>query len=193
MLKFDAGRWRPSSPTTAKSRRITATPAPTLEHGEPVNPEREGYKFLGWFESATGGTAVTEFTFPQTANAEKTYYAQWEKETYTVTFRYNGGTLEGADHKEVACCISGQRDRCPRADQRRCGIAELDRRVHRPDLFRRARLKDREVKANTIYSANWNLPSYQVTFGNLGDDANQHLHGVCHLRQRRVCARPADS
>ena len=34
------------------------------------------------------------------------------------------------------------------------------------------RIKDREVKANTIYSANWNLPSYQVTFGNLGDDPN---------------------
>ena len=37
---------------------------------------REGYKFLGWFTEAAGGTEVTAETV---ANASATYYAHWEE------------------------------------------------------------------------------------------------------------------
>ena len=171
ILKFDADDGA-KFPNNGQIKTYYGNTGSTLEHGEPVNPEREGYKFLGWFESATSGTAVTEFTFPQTANAEKTYYAQWEKETYTVTFRYNGGTLEGADHKEVPVEYLDNVDDVPTPTN---GNAELlswtD--VSTGQTYSAEEIEKREVKANTIYSANWNLPSYQVTFGNLGDDANK--------------------
>ena len=171
VLKFNAGT-DAKFPNNGQVKRYYGDTGSKLEHGEPVNPEREGYKFLGWFESATGGTAVTEFTFPQAANAEKTYYAQWEKETYTVTFRYNGGTLDGADYKEVDVEYLGKVTKVPVPAN---GDADLLNwtDVSTGQTYSAEEIEKREVKANTIYSANWNLPSYQVTFGNLGDDANK--------------------
>ena len=170
MLKFDAGEGA-KFPNNGRVKTYYGSTGSDLEHGEPVNPEREGYKFFGWFESATGGTAVTEFTFPQTANVEKTYYAQWEKETYTVTFRYNGGTLDSANYKEVDVAYLDKVTDVPAPTN---GDAELLNwtDVSTGQTYSAEQIKDREVKANTIYSANWNLPSYQVTFGNLGDDPN---------------------
>ena len=68
--------------------------APTqreITHGSAVGElptvAREGYEFLGWFTSASGGTNITAST-KVTANA--TYYAQWQINTYTVTFDLNG-------------------------------------------------------------------------------------------------------
>jgi uncharacterized repeat protein (TIGR02543 family) len=53
-------------------------------------PVRTGYEFLGWFPSATTGSAITA-TFKPTANTN--LYAQWADLRYTkVTFNPNGGT-----------------------------------------------------------------------------------------------------
>ena len=43
-----------------------------------------GYNFVGWFTTQTGGTQVTELSPGTTGN--KTLYAHWEKVTYTVSF-----------------------------------------------------------------------------------------------------------
>ena len=43
---------------------------------------REGYKFLGWFTEAAGGTEVTAETV---ANASATYYAHWEEPVTDTT------------------------------------------------------------------------------------------------------------
>ena len=171
MLKFDAGT-DAKFPNNGQVKTYYGSTGSKLEHGEPVNPVREGYKFLGWFESATGGDAVTEFTFPQTANEEKTYYAQWEKETYTVTFRYNGGTLDNAEYKEVHVEYLGKVGEVPTPTNGDANLLNWTD-VATSKTYSSEQIQDREVKANTIYSANWNLPSYQVTFGNLGDDANK--------------------
>lgn len=170
VLKFDAGT-DAKFPNNGQVKRYYGDTGSKLEHGEPVNPEREGYKFLGWFESATGGTAVTEFTFPQAANAEKTYYAQWEKETYTVTFRYNGGTLESAEYKEVPVAYLDKVGEVPTPTNGDANLLNWTD-VATGKTYSSEQIKTREVKANTIYSANWNLPSYQVIFGNLGNDPN---------------------
>ena len=44
----------------------------------------DGYNFVGWFTTQTGGTRVNEITKGTTGN--KTLYAHWEKVVYTVTF-----------------------------------------------------------------------------------------------------------
>lgn len=168
ILKFNAGDGA-KFPNNGQIKTYYGDTGSTLEHGEPVNPEREGYKFLGWFESATGGDAVTEFTFPQTANAEETYNAQWEKETYTVTFRYNGGTLEGAAYKEVPVEYLGTVTNVPAPTNGNANLLNWTD-VSTGETYSAEQIKNREVKANTIYSANWNLPSYQVIFGNLGNN-----------------------
>ncbi len=168
VLKFDAGE-DAKFPNNGQVKTYYGSTGSKLEHGEPVNPEREGYKFLGWFDATTGGTAVTEFTFPQAADEEKTYYAQWEKETYTVTFRYNGGTLEGAAYKEVPVEYLGKVTDVPAPTNDNADLLNWTD-VSTGETYSAEQIKNREVKANTIYSANWNLPSYQVTFGNLGDN-----------------------
>ena len=52
---------------------------------------RDGYKFLGWYTAASGGTQVTAST---KVTGEATYYAHWEVVNYTIIFNANGGTGE---------------------------------------------------------------------------------------------------
>lgn len=53
-------------------------------------PTRPGYTFGGWYEDSTcTGTKVTSISNTETGN--KTYYAKWTANSYTVTFNTNGG------------------------------------------------------------------------------------------------------
>ena len=169
-LSFDAGEYA-EFPNNGQVKTYYGNTGSTLEHGEPVDPTREGYRFLGWFEAASGGTAVTEFVFPQTENGEKTYHAQWEIETYTVTFRFNGGTLDGNNYKEVSVAYLGKVADVPVPTY---GDANLQNwtDVATGQTYSSDEIKEREVKGNVVYSANWDLPSYQVVFGNLGGDVD---------------------
>lgn len=55
-------------------------------------PTRTGYTFGGWFtDSDFSGTAVTEI--PADATGDKTFYAKWTANEYTVTFDANEGTV----------------------------------------------------------------------------------------------------
>lgn len=67
--------------TAAAGEQVTAPAAPT----------RDGYEFLGWFESTDGGTTLseTEFTVGYMPSKNVTVYAKWESvsevgKTYTV-------------------------------------------------------------------------------------------------------------
>ncbi len=55
-------------------------------------PTRTGYTFGGWFtNSGFSGTAVTEI--PADATGDKTFYAKWTANEYTVTFDANEGKV----------------------------------------------------------------------------------------------------
>ena len=55
-------------------------------------PERTGYKFVGWFTAKDGtGTPVTGDT-PFNTAGNVTLYAKWTANSYTVTFNANDGT-----------------------------------------------------------------------------------------------------
>ncbi|MEG0259620.1 MAG: InlB B-repeat-containing protein [Lysinibacillus sp.] len=66
----------------------------------PKAPERESFKFLGWYMDA-GLTQSFEFTTAITGDL--TLYAKWEELKYTMTFDTNGGStieaLENIVHK----------------------------------------------------------------------------------------------
>ncbi len=78
----------------------------TLEHGEdaivPEEPQREGHTFTGWSAPYTG---ITEDT---------TLYAQYDVDTYTVTFDSHGGsevpTLEGVPYAQTIDLPEPQRE-----------------------------------------------------------------------------------
>ena len=50
---------------------------------------RDGYTFNGWYTSTTGGSKISTTT---TISSDKTYYARWTANKYTVVFDSNGGT-----------------------------------------------------------------------------------------------------
>ena len=55
-------------------------------------PTRTGYTFGGWYTSSgLTGTAATSISSTTTGN--KTYYAKWTANTYTVTYNKNSGTI----------------------------------------------------------------------------------------------------
>lgn len=57
----------------------------TFEEGKLAIPEKAGHTFAGWYDNVElTGEAVTP---PET---NKTYYAKWKKNKYTVTFNNNG-------------------------------------------------------------------------------------------------------
>ena len=63
-------------------------------------PERTGYRFLGWYTAISGGEKVTALS--TTDIGEKTFYAQWRSKTGNVTLHPNGGTVseEITDYQE---------------------------------------------------------------------------------------------
>ncbi len=60
-------------------------------YGTLPTPTRTGYKFDGWYTSASGGTQVTS-SATVTLTANQTLYAHWTANTYTITFNANSGT-----------------------------------------------------------------------------------------------------
>ncbi len=60
-------------------------------YGTLPTSSRLGYTFIGWFDASSGGSKIEETTlFRETTN--QTLYAQWQANTYTVTFDTQQGT-----------------------------------------------------------------------------------------------------
>lgn len=59
------------------------------KYGDLPNPSLTGWKFKGWYTSATGGTQVSKDTIYE-ATVDSTVYAQWTPITYKVRFNGNG-------------------------------------------------------------------------------------------------------
>ena len=63
-----------------------------------------GMEFDGWYTAATGGTKVTNFSFPATEFEIQTLYAQYTLKEFDVTFANSNtaaGSLTGADAQKV--------------------------------------------------------------------------------------------
>ena len=60
-------------------------------------PTKEGYNFLGWYESADfSGSKVEKIAAG--SKGDKTFYAKWEEvaeDAYTISYELNGGKLSG--------------------------------------------------------------------------------------------------
>ncbi len=64
-----------------------------------TKPTRTGYTFKGWATSSSATTATVQPGANYTANAAVTYYAVWQINTWTMTYKANGGT--GADQTQT--------------------------------------------------------------------------------------------
>ena len=92
--KSYTANWTTNSCTlTYNANGGTVTPASnSIKYGDPYilpTPSRVGYKFNGWFTSATGGTQVTT---SNKMSGNTTVYAQWTANKLTVNYYPNGAT-----------------------------------------------------------------------------------------------------
>ena len=70
-------------------------------YGTLPTPVRDDYTFLGWYTEATGGTKVTASTVNSTLG-DKTVYAHWRQNTFSVTYELNGGSHFSNDQYNIA-------------------------------------------------------------------------------------------
>ena len=59
------------------------------------SPTRTGYAMEGWYDAATNGTKVGNAGGTYTPTANKTLYAHWNANQYTITLNNNGATTAG--------------------------------------------------------------------------------------------------
>ena len=64
-------------------------------------PTWAGYRIMGWFNAASGGTKIGEAGASYTPTADITLFAHWEKE-YTVTYSANGGSTSCTSGNYIA-------------------------------------------------------------------------------------------
>jgi uncharacterized repeat protein (TIGR02543 family) len=111
--KYESGVWSGTDDVTLTAKWVPVSYGITYELAGGVNsplnpeeftaetpnitladPERTGYKFLGWYTDSSYSEKISEISTEKLENVS--VYAKWEIITYTVTYETNGGTLSGA-------------------------------------------------------------------------------------------------
>lgn len=91
--------WEPNTVTITWNANGGTVTRPTDQYtydGEPITPPtptRTGYDFDGWYTSSTGGTKITDVGVNNKPSSNVIYYAHWGKQSYTLTWNPNGGTI----------------------------------------------------------------------------------------------------
>lgn len=116
MLVFGATACVPAKPSIKfDSQGGSAVAAITVKAGtdieKPTDPEREGYRFDGWF--STSDCTGTEYEFTKMPTKTITLYAKWTF-LYTITFNTNGAAaidaIKGAAGETLTMPTNPQKD-----------------------------------------------------------------------------------
>ena len=103
-------QWSPNSITitwNANGGSVSPESSNYTYNGDPVvlpEPTRDGYTFLGWFTSANGGDKINDVGKDNKPTSDVEYFAQWEMNTYKVTYGVVGsanGTIALNDENPV--------------------------------------------------------------------------------------------
>ncbi|MDE7300274.1 MAG: InlB B-repeat-containing protein, partial [Lachnospiraceae bacterium] len=120
---------------------------------------RDGYTFLGWYTSTTGTTALSETDIVKTA-ANKTYYAKWQANQYTVTFAMNGGTASTSSKQVTFGSSYGTLPTPKRTGYTFAGWYTKDTYGSK-----RTSTSKVDIAGNHTLYAKWKSEIYVVTFG----------------------------
>ena len=124
----------------------------------PADLTREGYTFLGWYEEVDG--TETEATIPTTMPAEnKTYYAKWQINQYTMTFLYEE---EGTSVKTITEVYNTAIE-AP-ADPTKEGYTFLGWYEDVDGTETKATIPATMPAANKTYYAKWTINSYTLEY-----------------------------
>ena len=127
------------------------------KYGTLPSVTRKGYTFSGWYTSASGGSRVTENTI-YSLTTDQTLYAQWNANSYTVSFKANGGTGT-LNQKKVTF------------GEKYGTLPSVTRKGYTFDGWYTSSNGGSKVTENTIYSlrkdqtlyAQWHVNQYRVT------------------------------
>ncbi len=138
-------------------------------YGELPTPTRTGYKFNGWYTSASGGTKVTD-TSNVTLTENQTLYAHWTANTYTITYNANGGSGAPANQTkthDVTLTLSTTKPT-------KTGYTFVNWKATNGTTY--AAGASYTANAGTTLTAQWKANTYTVTYnanGGSGAPANQ--------------------
>jgi uncharacterized repeat protein (TIGR02543 family) len=132
----------------------------------PTEPTRAGYSFAGW-NTLPGGQG-TAFTANTTVTSSITVYAQWNPNTYTVTFNKNGGNTEANPQTKQVVSPATTLGTLPTAPTKAGHVFSgwNTKADGTGDSFTAATT----VTANITVYAQWNPATYKVTFNKHGGD-----------------------
>lgn len=122
-----------------------------------TRPTRTGYTFEGWGTSESDTTPNYQPGATYTANAELRLWAVWERNSYTVTFNANGGSVSPTSRSVLYGNTVGTLPTPTRANYTFLGwytSASGGTQI----------TSSQKVTGNVTYYAHWRLNSYVVTF-----------------------------
>ena len=137
-------------------------------------PERTGYKFVGWFTAKDGtGTPVTGDT-PFNTAGNVTLYAKWTANSYTVTFNANAGDATGSMDDQTF--TYGTSQALTANEFSRTGYTFLgwatSKESNNVVYADKAEIGSLQSTGLTLYAV-WQVNSYTVTFNTDGGSAVQ--------------------
>jgi uncharacterized repeat protein (TIGR02543 family) len=120
-----------------------------------ATPTKTGYSFGGWYDNAAfTGSAVTQIALGSTA--DKTLYAKWTINQYTITFEENGGTAIAAIRQDYNTSITAP------ANPTRIGHTFIGWSQAIP-----ATMPSENITINAL----WSINQYTITFDTTGGSA----------------------
>ncbi len=129
------------------------------------NAEKTGYKFEGWYTSATEQTDATKFDLATAIKGETTLYAKYTANQYKIAIAANGGTFANTADANVDVTFDGA---YTLAEPTRPGYTFLGYTLQNGASF------DKEgtytVADNVHLSAQWQQNKYTVTFKDFDTD-----------------------
>ncbi|MCH5153701.1 MAG: InlB B-repeat-containing protein [Clostridiales bacterium] len=135
-------------------------------------PEREGYKFLGWFTDKDNFTEENKYTFPVMVEGCEVF-AGWEINKYTVTFEtFNGSDVDPYTEVEHGSTIEKPTD--PTYEGYTFGGWYKDNGFRTPWNF-----ETDTVTSDIELYAKWDIQKFTVTFKN-GESVVKTQSDVTH-------------
>ena len=122
------------------------------------NPTRTGYTFKGWTGS-NGTTPQTSVTISKGSTGNKSYTANWQVNTYTISYNYNGGSNPGNNSSYTVETASFTLKNPSRtgytfAGWTGTGLGSASTSV----------TISKGSTGNRSYTANWNIITYTITY-----------------------------
>ena len=166
--------WEPNKyQITYNTNGGTTLPVQTVNYQaqieEPEAPTKAGYTFTGWYEDQ----ALTElYTFNEMPNKNITLYAGWKANTYTITYKMNGGTNNKSNP-------SSYQTGAEKTLLNPTKTGYIFKGWYTDSAFKNKieKITSNMNKNITVY-ASWEAIEYQITFNSNGGSAVSPIKGI---------------